>query len=194
MVKLIGKNKIFCAVFISGRGSNLKSIYKYSRKYSSKINLKLVVSNKSNVEGVKFARKKKIITKIDKFKNKRESEKKILEILVKKKIKLICLAGFMKILSGNFIKKFKGKIVNIHPSLLPKYKGLNTHKRALENKERFSGCSVHYVTEKLDSGKIILQQKVKILKLDTPKKLQKRVLKIENKLYPRAIHKILSAT
>ena len=194
MVKLIGKNKIFCAVFISGRGSNLKSIYKYSRKYSSKINLKLVVSNKSNVEGVKFARKKKIITKIDKFKNKRESEKKILEILVKKKIKLICLAGFMKILSGNFVKKFKGKIVNIHPSLLPKYKGLNTHKRALENKERFSGCSVHYVTEKLDSGKIILQQKVKILKLDTPKKLQKRVLKIENKLYPRAIHKILSAT
>ena len=194
MVKLIGKNKIFCAVFISGRGSNLKSIYKYSRKYSSKINLKLVVSNKSNVEGVKFARKKKIITKIDKFKNKRESEKKILEILVKKKIKLICLAGFMKILSGNFIKKFKGKIVNIHPSLLPKYKGLDTHKRALENKERFSGCSVHYVTEKLDSGKIILQQKVKILKLDTPKKLQKRVLKIENKLYPRAIHKILSAT
>ena len=194
MVKLIGKNKIFCAVFISGRGSNLKSIYKYSRKYSSKINLKLVVSNKSNVGGVKFARKKKIITKIDKFKNKRESEKKILEILVKKKIKLICLAGFMKILSGNFVKKFKGKIVNIHPSLLPKYKGLNTHKRALENKERFSGCSVHYVTEKLDSGKIILQQKVKILKLDTPKKLQKRVLKIENKLYPRAIHKILSAT
>ena len=194
MVKLIGKNKIFCAVFISGRGSNLKSIYKYSRKYSSKINLKLVVSNKSNVEGVKFARKKKIITKIDKFKNKRESEKKILEILVKKKIKLICLAGFMKILSGNFIKKFKGKIVNIHPSLLPKYKGLDTHKRALENKERFSGCSVHYVTEKLDSGKIILQQKVKILKLDTPKKLQKRVLKIENKLYPRAIHKILSTT
>jgi len=194
MVKLIGKNKIFCAVFISGRGSNLKSIYKYSRKYSSKINLKLVVSNKSNVGGVKFARKKKIITKIDKFKNKRESEKKILEILVKKKIKLICLAGFMKILSGNFIKKFKGKIVNIHPSLLPKYKGLDTHKRALENKERFSGCSVHYVTEKLDSGKIILQQKVKILKLDTPKKLQKRVLKIENKLYPRAIHKILSAT
>ena len=100
----------------------------------------------------------------------------------------------MKILSGNFVKKFKGKIVNIHPSLLPKYKGLNTHKRALENKERFSGCSVHYVTEKLDSGKIILQQKVKILKLDTPKKLQKRVLKIENKLYPIAIHKILSAT
>jgi len=194
MVKLIGKNKIFCAVFISGRGSNLKSIYKYSRKYSSKIHLKLIVSNKSNVEGVKFARRKKIITRIDKFKNKRESEKKILEILVKKKIKLICLAGFMKILSGNFVKKFKGKIVNIHPSLLPKYKGLDTHKRALENKERFSGCSVHYVTEKLDSGKIILQQKVKILKLDTPKKLQKRVLKIENKLYPRAIHKILSAT
>ena len=101
----------------------------------------------------------------------------------------------MKILSGNFIKKFKGKIVNIHPSLLPKYKGLDTHKRALENKRKIFRCSVHYVTEKLmTSGKIILQQKVKILKLIHPKKLPKRVLKIENKLYPRAIHKILSAT
>jgi len=110
----------------------------------------------------------------------------------KKNIKFICLAGFMKILSKNFIKKFKGKIVNIHPSLLPKYKGLNTHKRALKNKEKFAGCTVHYVTIKLDSGKIILQKKVKIKKKDTVNSLKKKVLKKEHQLYPSAIRKIFS--
>ena len=98
----------------------------------------------------------------------------------------------MKILSKNFIKKFKNKIINIHPSLLPKYKGLNTHERVIGNKEKFSGCTVHFVNEKLDSGKIILQKKVKILKLDTPKILAKRIIKLENKLYPIAINKVLS--
>ena len=98
----------------------------------------------------------------------------------------------MKILSKNFIKKFKGKIVNIHPSLLPKYKGLNTHKRALKNKEKFAGCTVHYVTIKLDSGKIILQKKVKIKKKDTVNSLKKKVLKKEHQLYPSAIRKIFS--
>ena len=110
----------------------------------------------------------------------------------KKKITLICLAGFMQILSGSFIKKFKGKIINIHPSLLPKFKGLNTHKRAIKNKENFSGCTVHYVTSKLDSGKIILQKKVRIKKNDTVYSLQKRILKEEYKIYPKAISKILN--
>ena len=98
----------------------------------------------------------------------------------------------MKILSKAFIEKYKNKIINIHPSLLPKFKGLNTHKRAIENGEKFSGCTVHFVTSKLDSGKIIMQRKVKIYNSDTPKKLEKRVLKAENKLYPMAIRKILS--
>ena len=98
----------------------------------------------------------------------------------------------MKILSKNFIKNFKGKILNIHPSLLPKYKGLNTHKRAIENKENYSGCSVHYVNAKLDSGKIILQKKVSILKKDTPDSLAKKILAEEHKLYPKAILKIFS--
>ena len=97
----------------------------------------------------------------------------------------------MKILSRNFIKKFNGKIINIHPSLLPKFKGLNTHQRALDNNEKFSGCTVHYVNSKLDSGKIILQKKVKILKNDTIKKLAKRVLKQEHILYPKAVKKVL---
>ena len=98
----------------------------------------------------------------------------------------------MKILSSNFVKKFKGNIINIHPSLLPKYKGLNSHIRAIKNGEKFSGCSVHHVTSKLDSGKIILQKKVKICKKDTAFSLAKKVLKIEHLIYPAAIKKILN--
>ena len=98
----------------------------------------------------------------------------------------------MKILSKTFTKTFKGKIINIHPSLLPKFKGLNTHKRAIKNKEIFSGCTVHYVSSKLDSGKIILQKKVRIRKNDTVFSLQKRILKEEYKIYPKAISKILN--
>ena len=98
----------------------------------------------------------------------------------------------MRILSKKFIKRFKGKIINIHPSLLPKYKGLNTHDRAINNNEKYSGCTVHYVTSKLDSGKIILQKKVKIFKNDTAKRLQKRVLKQEHKIYPKALNMIIN--
>ena len=98
----------------------------------------------------------------------------------------------MKVLSKNFVKSFKNKIINIHPSLLPKYKGLNTHERAIKNRDRFSGCTVHYVNQNLDSGKIIMKQKVKLYKSDTPEQLAKRILKVENKLYPRAINKVIS--
>ena len=192
MVKLTGKKIINCAVFISGRGSNLKSILKYSKKKLSKINIKLIVSNNRNTQGVIFAKKNKINFIIVNYKNINKAERKILYHLKKYKIKYIFLAGFMKILSKNFINKFKNKILNIHPSLLPQYKGLNTHERAIKNKEKFSGCTIHFVNEKLDSGKIILQKKVKILKLDTPESLEKRIIKIENKLYPVAINKVLS--
>ena len=105
---------------------------------------------------------------------------------------MICLAGFMKILSRNFIAKFRGKILNIHPSLLPTYKGLNTHQRALDNNEKYSGCTVHFVNSKLDSGKIILQKKVKISKNETKDSLAKKVLIQEHKLYPRAILKVFN--
>tara|TARA_B100001741_G_scaffold191849_1_gene158090 strand:+ start:162 stop:746 length:585 start_codon:yes stop_codon:yes gene_type:complete len=192
MAKLIGKNKIQCAVFISGRGSNLKSIYKYSKKKDSKINLQLVVSNNTNAPGLTFAKKKKIKTKVVKYKNKFKSEIQIINSLKINKIELICLAGFMKILSKKFIIKFKKKIINIHPSLLPKYKGLNTHERAIKNKEKYSGCTVHFVSQKLDSGKIILKRKVRLFKSDTSASLAKRVLKAENILYPLAIKKILT--
>ena len=105
---------------------------------------------------------------------------------------MIFLAGFMKILSKNFITKFKGKILNIHPSLLPKYKGLNTHQRALDNNEKYSGCTVHFVNSKLDSGKIILQKKVKISKNETKNSLAKKILAQEHKLYPKAILKVFN--
>ena len=120
------------------------------------------------------------------------AEKKILFVLKKDKIDLICLAGFMKILSKNFIKNFKGKILNIHPSLLPQFKGLKTHERVIESKKKYSGCTVHFVNTRLDSGKIILQYKIKIKKSDTPKSLAKRILALEHKLYPKAIMKIFN--
>ena len=119
-------------------------------------------------------------------------EKKIISEIKNKKIKLICLAGFMKILSKNFIKSFNGKILNIHPSLLPKYKGLNTHQRAILNGEKYSGCTVHFVNSKLDSGKIILQKKVKITKNETENSLSKKILAQEHKLYPKAILKLFN--
>ena len=192
MVKLIGNNKILTAVFVSGRGSNLEAIHKYSKKKNSKINLKLVVSNIPKAKGINYAKKNKIKIKIVSYKNKINAEKQIAESLEENNIQLICLAGFMKILSKNFVKRFKNRILNIHPSLLPKYKGLNTHERAIKNKEKFSGCTVHFVNEKLDSGKIILQKKIKLLKSDSSRTLAKRVLNLENKLYPKAIIKVLS--
>ena len=190
MEKYPGKRKI--AVFISGRGSNLKNLIKHSKKKNSLIKIILVISNNPNAEGLKYASRSKIKIYSIKFKNKSSFEKNSLKLLKKYNIDLLCLAGFMKILSGNFIKKFSKPILNIHPSLLPKYKGLNTHERAIKNKDRFAGASIHKVTEKLDSGKVILQKKVKILKSDNVRSLEKKVLKIEHEIYPKAIDKFLT--
>tara|TARA_Y100000992_G_scaffold291938_1_gene248866 strand:- start:637 stop:1215 length:579 start_codon:yes stop_codon:yes gene_type:complete len=192
MKKLIGSKKKGVAVFISGKGSNLKNLINFSKSKKSPILIKLIISNSVNAKGLVYAKKYKIQKKIYNFKIKKSTEEKILILMKKKKIDLICLAGFMKILSKNFIRKFKKKIINIHPSLLPKYKGLDTHQRVLLNKEKYTGCSVHYVSSKLDSGKIILQKKIKILKKDNATSLSKRVLKEEHKLYPKAILKIFS--
>ena len=152
MVKLTGK-KIPIAVFISGRGSNLKSIYKHSNTKYSLIDLKLIISDKLRVKGY-YLQKNKINTKIVNYENKNKAEKQIINSLSKNNIKLICLAGFMRILSKNFINKYKNKIINIHPSLLPKYKGLNTHERVIKMKEKYSGCTIHFVTAKLTLGKL----------------------------------------
>tara|TARA_Y100001936_G_C16017317_1_gene637246 strand:- start:920 stop:1498 length:579 start_codon:yes stop_codon:yes gene_type:complete len=192
MIKSIGFKKVKTAVFISGRGSNLKSLIKFSKKKNSPISINLIISNTNKSYGLKYSKIYKIEKKIINFKNSHDAENKILKILIKNKITFICLAGFMKILSKSFIQKFKGKIINIHPSLLPKYKGLDTHKRVIQNKERITGCSVHYVSPKMDSGKIILQTKVKIGKNDSVKSLSRKVLKKEHKLYPAAIKKVFN--
>jgi len=192
MIKSLGPKKFNTAVFISGAGSNLQNLIKFSLLRRSPIKIIFVLSSNSMAKGINFAKKYKIKFKAYNFKKHYKDEVKILQYLNKRNINLICLAGFMKILSKNFIKKFNGKILNIHPSLLPKYKGLNTHERAIKNNEKFSGCTVHLVNSKLDSGKIILKKKVKINKNDTPKKLSKKILKQEHILYPRAIRKLLT--
>ena len=192
MVQSTGCNKTRTAVFISGTGSNLKSLIQFSRTAKSPISIDFVISNNFKAKGLNYAKKFKIKKKVLNFKNKKLSEKKLLSILNINNIHMICLAGFMKILSGNFIKKFKGNILNIHPSLLPKYKGLNTHERVLNNKEKYSGCTVHFVNSKLDSGKIILQKKVKISKKETEASLAKKILAQEHKLCPKAILKVFN--
>ena len=192
MAKLIGLNKIKTAVFISGTGSNLKNLINFSKTKKSPISIDLIISNTIKAKGLKFANQYQIKKKIFNFENIKTTEKKLFISLKKNKIKFICLAGFMKILSSKFIKQFNGKIINIHPSLLPRYKCLNTHSRAIQNKDKFSGCTVHYVTKKLDSGKIIMKKKIKILKKDTSSSLARKILKQEHKIYPKAILKIFN--
>mgnify|MGYP001334648984 CR=1 FL=1 len=191
MTKLIGFNKVRTAVFISGRGSNLKSLIKFSKLKISPITIDLIVSNNKKSKGLVLSKIYKIKKKILNFNDIKETEKELIKLLKENKIHLICLAGFMRILSKNFINKYDGRILNIHPSLLPKYKGLNTHERAIQNNEKYSGCTVHFVNSKLDSGKIILQKKVKIYKSDNPKKLAKRILRQEHLIYPQAIKKVI---
>ncbi len=192
MAQSTGINKIKTAIFFSGNGSNLKSLIKFSNKKKSPIFIEMIITDNPKAKGLKFGKIFKIKSKLVNYSKKNLAEKIIISELEKYNVKFICLAGFMKIISEKFIKRFKGKILNIHPSLLPKYKGLNTHERVIKNNEKFSGCTVHFVNSNLDSGKIILQKKVRINRKDTPKKLAKKILIQEHKLYPRAIMKVLS--
>ena len=191
MENLLGKNKVLTAVFISGKGTNLKKLIQFSKTKNSPIKISLIVSSNSKAEGLKYSLKYKIKKYVVTI-NDRNFEYKILKNLKINKIQFICLAGYMKILSKKFIKNFKGKIINIHPSLLPKYKGLNTHEKVIKNKEKYTGCTVHYVNDKLDSGKIILQKKIKIFKNDNPKSIKRRVLNEEHQAYYKAILKIFN--
>ena len=177
-------NKIKTCVFISGNGSNLYSLIKSSRNYNFPIKIELVISNNKEAKGLKFAKKYNIPFKFFSYKNKKKFERNSLYEIKNRKIKFLCLAGFMKILSKNFIKSFGNQIINIHPSLLPKFKGLNTHKRVLKSKEKYSGCTV---SPALDSGKIILQKKVLISKNETENSLKKKILIQEHKIYPKSI-------
>ena len=176
-------------VFISGKGSNLKNLIFNSRNENFPIKISLVISNNKNAFGISYAKKYKIPfvfinTKIQNYDN------KILFNLRKYKISFICLAGYMRIISSDLIKYYRKKIINIHPSLLPKFKGLNTFSRMIKNNEKKAGCTVHYVNEKLDSGDKIVQKKFFIKKTDDENILKKKTQKLEYRAFPEAIIKI----
>ena len=176
-------------VFISGRGSNLKNLIFHSRDKNFPIKISLIISNNKNAYGINYAKKFQIpyILINTKLKN---YENKVFYYLKKYKISFICLAGFMKIISNTIINNYQGKIINIHPSLLPKFKGLNTFSRMLKNKEKNAGCTVHFVSKELDSGNMIVQKKFSINSGDDEKILKKKTQKLEYLAFPEAIIKI----
>ena len=173
-------------VFISGSGTNLKALIKSSREYNFPININYIISSSKNAKGIKFAKLYKIPYKILNLSNIINLEIFLKEIQ-KKNIAIICLAGYMKILDKQFINRFKKKIINIHPSLLPKYKGLNTFQRVLKNNDKLTGCTVHYVNSKLDSGKIILKKKIVIEQSDNEETLKAKVQAKEYRAYSESI-------
>ena len=182
--------KLSVAILISGSGSNMVQLIK-SMDDNHPAFPSIVISNKPNAAGIKKAQDLGIPTQIinENFEksNGLGFEAELTEILNRHGVKIICLAGFMRILSKDFIDVFKGRILNIHPSLLPKYKGLNTHARAIAAKDKFSGCSVHLVTAELDGGPILAQSKVTIERTDTAETLSSKVLKEEHLLYPEVL-------
>ncbi len=173
-------------VFISGAGTNLKALIKNSREYNFPIDIVYIVSDNKKATGLKFARLYDIPLHVLNI-NKLINLEAFLKDLKKKNIDLICLAGYMKILKKQFINRFNKKIINIHPSLLPKYKGLNTFKRVLNEKESLTGCTVHFVNNKLDSGRVILKKKINIESKDNEKTLRNKVQAKEYRAYSESI-------
>ena len=191
----MGIDKLKLAIFISGRGSNMRSIMKACEDENFPAQIELVLSNSPDAKGLDFAKNNNIPTEIvdhKQYDTRENFEDEILNRLKKYDIDLIVLAGFMRILTPHFVEKYPNKIINIHPSLLPDYKGLNTHERAIKDGKKEAGCTVHFVVPDLDSGPIIAQKKVPILENDTPDILSKRVLEQEHLIYPEAIKLIAS--
>lgn len=192
----MGVKPLSLAVFISGRGSNLQSLIDACAQADFPARIAVVVSNRPDAYGLERAKHAGISTEIidhKSFSSREDFEKVLLDRIIQSyDIDVICLAGFMRILSASFIDGFKSSksgrdIINIHPSLLPAYKGLDTHARAIADGAAQAGCSVHYVTQDLDSGAIILQKSVPVLKDDTANTLAARVLELEHIAYPEAI-------
>ena len=180
------------AILISGRGSNMLNIIEACNNKKLYSSVKLVVSNRPNAVGLKVASKYKVRTEILDSNNLTKENFEILldKILKKNNINLVCLAGFMKILSKDFIKKWPKMILNIHPSILPSFKGLNAQRQAIENKAKYSGCTVHFVNEEMDSGEIIDQKIVGISTNDDVDSLSKKILMEEHKLYIKVLKKL----
>ena len=182
-------------VLISGRGSNLQSIISATKDKGYPAAVSLVISDNSKAQGLDIARNNTIdnvIIERSSFDSNDKFEQNLIKNIIQYNPSLICLAGFMKILSKDFVENFKGKIINIHPSLLPRYKGLNTHQKAINSGDKYSGCTVHYVNDKMDDGEIIAQQEVVIARDETVETLKKKVLDLEHELYPEVIKALLS--
>ena len=182
------------AILISGKGTNMEAIIKDSKTTNYPGIVKFVLSNNPDALGIIKAKNlgiKTFVFPVNKNNSMEIFEKKLLNLLIKKKIELICLAGFMKILSKNFLQNYNGTVLNIHPSVLPSIKGLNTHQRILDKDIRTHGATVHTVTSELDSGKILGQVTINILKKDTPKSLASKLIIKEHKLYTKVIRNII---
>lgn len=184
------------AVLISGSGSNLQALIDACAAPDFPAHIALVLSNKEDAYGLTRARsaglKTKTISHKD-FDSREAFDSAIDNILVAHEVEIICLAGFMRVLTPGFVQKWSGRMINIHPSLLPKYKGLHTHQRAIEAGDSEAGCTVHWVVPEVDGGEIIAQARVPILAGDTPETLASRVLEEEHKVYPAALRKIAQA-
>ncbi len=183
------------AILISGRGSNMEAILKSVKKNKIPVNPAVVISNKPDAKGIKIAQRLGVKTKVIESRGAKggswDYDKKIVAVLEKygvtPKNGLVCLAGFMRIMSPEFIRRFKGRIMNIHPAILPSFPGLHSQKQAVEYGVKYSGCTVHFVDEVVDTGPIILQAVVKVKDNDTEESLSKRILAQEHKIYPKAI-------
>ena len=187
------KKKI--AILISGTGTNMEAIIKDSKSNNYPGIVKFVLSNNPDALGIIKAKNlgiKTFVFPVNKNHSMEIFEKRLLNLLIKEKIELICLAGFMRILSKNFLQSYNGTVLNIHPSILPSIKGLNTHQRILEKDIRTHGATVHTVTSELDSGKILGQVTINILKKDTPKSLASKLIIKEHKLYTKVIRNIIT--
>ena len=181
------------AVLISGSGSNLEAIANACNKKKIDGEISCVISNNSKAYGIERAKKlnlKSIIVDHNLFNDRSEFDDQIDKILVEEKIELVVLAGFMRILEKKITDKYFGRMINLHPSLLPLYPGLNTHKKVIKNKDNKHGVSIHYVSPELDAGPIIAQGSIKVKKNETAEDLQKRIHKIEHILLPEVINEI----
>ncbi len=177
-------------VLISGRGTNLEAIIKAVKEGKIKASIPVVVSNKKDARGLKIAEKygiRGVFLNPDEFSSREDFDSAVANLLEKNNVDLVILAGYMRILSDYFIDKFEGRLLNIHPSLIPAFQGLKPQKRAVEYGVMFSGCTVHFVTRELDNGPVIIQAVVPVLPDDTEESLSERILKYEHRIYPQAV-------
>ncbi len=182
--------KVKVAILISGRGSNMKALVKACEDVEFPAEIVLVLSNKIDAAGLEFAREKKIPTAVINHKNfstREEFDKKMSEEIEKFGAKVICLAGFMRLLSSEFVEQWLGRLINIHPSLLPEFKGADAVGDAIKAGAQISGCTVHFVSEEMDSGPIIWQSSVPVLEGDSKETLAARILEEEHRIYPEAL-------